>query len=58
MYVCNCNAIRQSDLCLAARNGVASAAEYFRRSGIEPQCGGCVADVQTAIEDAAPVPAE
>ena len=58
MYLCICNAIRESDVRDAVEGGAASAAEYFRATGVRPQCGRCVRDVQTTIESIANPPVE
>lgn len=53
MYLCICNALRESDVHAAAEAGIVSAAEYFRARGVEPQCGCCVDEVQSVLGSAA-----
>lgn len=52
MYICICNAIKESEVLDAARSGTAStASQYLRQRGIAPKCGKCVAEVHRALRD-------
>jgi bacterioferritin-associated ferredoxin len=42
MVVCVCNAIRESDVREAARQGATSACQAYRALGLQPKCGQCV----------------
>jgi bacterioferritin-associated ferredoxin len=50
MYVCICNAIRESDIKTAVDSGISRASDYFRNTGLRPQCGHCVSSVQSTID--------
>ena len=57
MYVCICNALRDRELEAAAHDACASSstpmvADVFKRCGTRPQCGRCLPDVATMIDDA------
>ncbi|HEX6374616.1 MAG TPA: (2Fe-2S)-binding protein [Allosphingosinicella sp.] len=41
MIVCVCNAIRESDLRLAARDGASCPTSAYRACGGKPRCGQC-----------------
>ncbi|MEZ5894548.1 MAG: (2Fe-2S)-binding protein [Parvularculaceae bacterium] len=51
MYVCICNALKDSQLADAA-HGARTVADVFRRCGKRPQCGKCLHDVAQMIETA------
>ncbi|MEO6091673.1 MAG: (2Fe-2S)-binding protein [Novosphingobium sp.] len=51
MYVCICNAIRQSELRTAARNTDHDVESIYRSLGRPPQCRQCIEDAQVVIED-------
>lgn len=42
MVVCVCNAIRESQVREAARDGAVSACQAYRSLGMQPKCGQCV----------------
>jgi bacterioferritin-associated ferredoxin len=48
MYVCICNAIRESELRAAARSCPGDADAVYESLGKQPQCGQCL-DEATAI---------
>jgi bacterioferritin-associated ferredoxin len=41
MIVCVCNAIRESDVRAAARNGASCPTTAYRARGCKPRCGQC-----------------
>jgi bacterioferritin-associated ferredoxin len=41
MIVCICNAIRESDVRTAARNGASCPTSAYRSCGKKPRCGQC-----------------
>ncbi len=50
MYVCICNALKDSQLKQAAQDpGVSSAACVFKQLDARPQCGRCLPDVRDMI---------
>ena len=50
MYVCICNALRDSDLKdAAAEKNVSTPACVFKRFDTRPQCGRCLPDVAEII---------
>ena len=53
MYVCVCNAIRESDVrhC-AQQRGATTPDQVFRAMDAEPQCRRCVPEMQRIIEEA------
>jgi bacterioferritin-associated ferredoxin len=57
MYVCICNALRQSQIEEMARSGVRCEREAYARLGCKPKCGVCLpvarALVQTGVSQAA-----
>ncbi|GGZ04113.1 bacterioferritin-associated ferredoxin [Novosphingobium colocasiae] len=50
MYVCICNAIRESDLRAAARCSRGNAEAVYARMGRAPQCRQCLDDAQDIID--------
>jgi bacterioferritin-associated ferredoxin len=42
MIVCVCNAIRESDVRQAARDGASCPGSAYRRFGRKPRCGQCL----------------
>jgi bacterioferritin-associated ferredoxin len=42
MIVCICNAIRESDVRQAARDGASCPGSAYRRFGRKPRCGQCL----------------
>ncbi|WDI30236.1 (2Fe-2S)-binding protein [Hyphococcus flavus] len=51
MYICICNALKDSELAEAS-NDARTVSEVFKRCGRRPQCGKCLPDVAQLIEDA------
>ncbi|MBA3053593.1 MAG: ferredoxin [Sphingomonadales bacterium] len=49
MYVCVCNAIRESDLRAAARGCRGDAADLYASFGQMPQCGQCLDEVEEIL---------
>lgn len=62
MYVCICNAIRETEVRDLARAGVRTAGEAYERCGCAPVCTECTAHMQEVLDEealqtaAAPVP--
>ena len=52
MYVCICNAIRESDLRDAARKYSGDAEALYARLGKVPQCRQCLEEAQDVVEEA------
>ena len=52
MYVCICNAIRESDLKVAARCTGGDAVSVYAALGKKPNCGQCLDDAQDLIDQA------
>lgn len=52
MYVCICNAIRESDLREAARRCEGDAEAVYVSLGRPPQCGQCLEDAAEILLDA------
>ncbi len=50
MVVCICNAIRESDVRKAAREGAACANSVYRAIGRKPRCGQCLPFATAIIE--------
>lgn len=51
MYVCVCNAIKDSELRDIARRGVRSADYAYEALGCEPHCATCIEYVQAVLDD-------
>lgn len=51
MVVCVCNAIRESDVREAAREGAISACQAYRALGRQPKCGQCVPYARAIIAE-------
>ncbi|MBX7527585.1 (2Fe-2S)-binding protein [Qipengyuania vesicularis] len=49
MYVCICNAIRESDLRNAARRCPGDAEACYSALGKRPNCGTCLADADAIV---------
>ena len=57
MYVCNCNAIRESDFCRMARCIPGDAEALYAALGKTPQCRCCLEDADAlAAEERLAVP--
>ncbi|MBR0552172.1 (2Fe-2S)-binding protein [Stakelama marina] len=50
MVVCVCNAIRETEVRAAARQGARSACQAYRALGREPKCGQCTRFARDIIE--------
>lgn len=50
MYICICNAIRDSELRDLARSGVRSADCAYEALGCEPHCATCIEYVQAVLD--------
>jgi bacterioferritin-associated ferredoxin len=49
MIVCICNAIRETDVRKAARDGAACPTSAYRLHGRKPRCGQCLAFAREII---------
>jgi bacterioferritin-associated ferredoxin len=50
MFVCVCNAYRDSEIADAARNGARSACEAYEALGNGPNCGCCLDTAEDIIQ--------
>lgn len=50
MYICICNAIRESDLRKAALTSVGDAETTYACMGKRPNCGQCLGEAQEIID--------
>jgi bacterioferritin-associated ferredoxin len=57
MIVCSCNAIREQELRLAARDGGGNAEVVYARLGCEVNCGQCLPFAKEIIDEETCVPA-
>ena len=51
MYICICNAIRETDLRQAARRHCGDATTLYACMGKSPQCCQCLCDADDVIEE-------
>ena len=51
MYVCICNAIRESDFDTASRCVTGDAEAVYAALGKRPQCGGCLEEANTMLAE-------
>lgn len=51
MYICICNGHRESDIRNAAREGLRTAPEIYRRLGKPVRCGRCLEVASQVIEE-------
>ena len=51
MFVCICNAIRETDLRDAARRTGGDACSAYAALGKQPNCGQCLDDAELMIEE-------
>jgi bacterioferritin-associated ferredoxin len=51
MFICVCNAIRESDLKVAARCTSGDAVSVYAALGKTPNCGQCLIDAQLLIDE-------
>lgn len=49
MYVCVCNAIRESDLRRAARHCAGDGEACYAMLGKRPQCGSCLCEADAIV---------
>lgn len=49
MYVCICNAIKESDLRRAARSNSGDAEEVYAAMGCQVNCGQCLMDAEAIL---------
>ena len=49
MYICICNAIRESELRRAARHCACDAEACYAMLGKRPQCGSCLCDADDIV---------
>ncbi len=52
MFVCICNAIRESELRQAAREHSCDAEAIYELMGKPPQCGMCLGEAQAVLDEA------
>ncbi len=52
MYICICNAIKETDLREAARCASGTAEDLYRTLGREPMCRQCLDDAEDIVCDA------
>jgi bacterioferritin-associated ferredoxin len=50
MYVCNCNALTESQVRKAIENHARNPAAVYRYYDCEPQCGRCVPEVRAMLK--------
>jgi bacterioferritin-associated ferredoxin len=50
MVVCICNAIKESDVRCAARNGASCPTSAYRTMGRKPRCGQCFSFARDIIQ--------
>jgi bacterioferritin-associated ferredoxin len=51
MIVCCCNALRESQVRAAAREGARCEREVYQRLGCRPQCGQCLPYARTLVRE-------
>jgi len=51
MYVCICNAIRETDLRCAARTSRCDVEGLYARMGKRPQCAQCLEDAEDIVAE-------
>lgn len=56
MYVCICNALRETDVRRAIDEGAGCAARVFAANGCRTRCGSCVDHVKDMIRTTRPGP--
>lgn len=55
MYVCICNAIRETEIQSVIAKGVRDVDDVYKALGVEPQCGTCRSFISELLT---PVPAK
>ena len=51
MYICICNAIKESDLRAVAKDHPGTAEELYLRLGREPMCGQCLDEAERIVRE-------
>ena len=51
MYICICNAIRESELRAVARRTTGCAETAYAALGKQPNCGGCLCHAEDVLAD-------
>ena len=51
MYLCICNAIRETDFRRAARDGSGDAEGIYRAMGRTPDCGSCLCEAEDILQE-------
>ena len=51
MFICSCNALRDSEIRELAREGVTSARQAYDRCGCRPVCARCAAGIQEILDE-------
>lgn len=51
MYVCICNALRESEIREAARRGVTTADDAYQSYGCSPVCADCPVHLQRILDE-------
>lgn len=51
MYICICNAIRESELRAVARRTTGCAETAYGALGKQPNCGGCLGHAEDVLQD-------
>ncbi len=52
MYICICNAIRESELCRVARCVPGDAEACYAAMGKRPSCGACLEEAEELVKTA------
>ena len=51
MIICICNAVRERDVRIAARNGATTACQAYRSLGCQANCGQCATLARLIIDE-------
>jgi bacterioferritin-associated ferredoxin len=51
MYLCNCNGLSEREINEIADSGVAAVGRLFRCLDCRPQCGKCVPEIRSIIDE-------
>jgi bacterioferritin-associated ferredoxin len=51
MYLCNCNGLSEKEINEIADSGVAAVGSLFRCLDCRPQCGKCVPEIRSIIDE-------
>ena len=52
MYICVCNAVTESDIKKAVKNGANCMRHLETKLGVSNQCGSCLCDASNCLEQA------